>query len=403
MPNRALEAWFRLLSRGKLVSIGFADFQKRTGLELEGEGGELREELPPIQRWLNRILALPIGIQNAVFDEFLGLVEARVAKARDAGTLDLGVETIAVETLEIVSEKLLRTDKSGATTRLLEVAITRKRRVRSLDEIDARRAWDLGAQPMRNAKSGLVALKVRQRSSLLDDGTSVRRFALIRPARIDHIDEAALVESNWGEIGDAAFATEWKREARETATRLEEDTLFIATGLLLPVWRKIPARMLSVVRIASADGRAILGRVVDAGDLGAICEGLGIDGPKLTPQAIVAAAKGGARVPVNGLDALVFKTSRVASAQRLELVGAPCGTIVLVQTARLLHRDHRLQDAAVRARSSCGSTACSDRCDDGRAIGGGSLMLLTSASSHYQLICSQRRRGAAPPGGEGEG
>ena len=70
---------------------------------------------------------------------------------------------------EIVSEKLLRTDKSGATTRLLEVAITRKRRVRSLDEIDARRAWDTGAQPMRNTKSGLVALRVRQRSSLLDD------------------------------------------------------------------------------------------------------------------------------------------------------------------------------------------------------------------------------------------
>ena len=65
---------------------------------------------------------------------------------------------------------------------VLEVAITRKRRVRSLDEIDARRVWDLSAQPMRNAKSGLVALRVRQRSSLLDDGTSGRRFALMSSA-----------------------------------------------------------------------------------------------------------------------------------------------------------------------------------------------------------------------------
>ena len=72
---------------------------------------------------------------------------------------------------------------------------------------------------------------------------------------------------------------------------------------------------------------AILGRVVDAGDLGAICEGLGIDAPSLTPQAIVAAAKGGARVPVHGLDALVIKTSRVAGAQRLELVGAPAARL----------------------------------------------------------------------------
>ena len=99
----ALEAWFRLLHRGKLKSASFDDFQKRTGLELEGEGGELRMELPPTQRWLNRILALPIAVQNAVFDEFMGLVEQRVAVAREAGTLDLGVETIVVESLEVVS------------------------------------------------------------------------------------------------------------------------------------------------------------------------------------------------------------------------------------------------------------------------------------------------------------
>ena len=319
----ALEAWFRLLHRGKLQSATFSDFQKRTGLELEGQGGELREELPPIQRWLNRILALPIAMQNAVFDEFLGLVEQRIAKARDAGTLDLGVETVPVESLTIVSEKLLRTDKGGATTRLLEVAITRKRRVRSLDNIEDRRGWDTSAVPMKNEKSGKVALQCRQRDSLLDDGTSVRRYTLIRPSRIDHIDEATLDESNWADIADSAFAELWAVEAAEARASLEEDTLFVATGLLLPVWRKIPAKMLSVVRIAAADGRSILGRVVDAGDLGTLCEGLGIDIPKLTPHAIITSARGGARVTVNGIDTVVVKSSRVAGQQRLEVVGAP--------------------------------------------------------------------------------
>uniref|UniRef100_UPI0038F6EF2F hypothetical protein n=1 Tax=Streptomyces galilaeus TaxID=33899 RepID=UPI0038F6EF2F len=72
------------------------------------------------------ILALPIALQNAIFDEFLGLVEARVDAARAAGTLDLGVETIAVERYEIVSDTLLRTDTiSGATTHLLELEIAR--------------------------------------------------------------------------------------------------------------------------------------------------------------------------------------------------------------------------------------------------------------------------------------
>ena len=319
----ALEAWFRLLSLGKLKSTTFEDFQKRTGLELEDkDGGGLKEELPPIQRWLNRILALPIHIQNAVFDEFLGLVEARVGKARDAGTLDLGVETIAVETLEVASERLLRTDKSGATTTLLELRITRKRHVRSIDDVYDRRSWDEQAQPMRNSKSGLVALRVRQRDTLLDDGNAVRRFALIRPARTDHIDEAALDESNWEQVDDAVFERLWTAEASQALTTLAEDTIYVATGLLLPVWRKIPAKMLSVVRIASADGRAVLGRVVDASDLGTLCEGMGIDAPAMTPATLIEAARGGGKPSVHGLDTLTLKTSRVAGAQRLELVGA---------------------------------------------------------------------------------
>jgi P-loop containing NTP hydrolase pore-1/C-terminal domain on Strawberry notch homologue len=318
----ALEAWFRLLHRGKLKSVSFLDFQKRTGLELEGEAGELRMELPPIQRWLNRILALPIAMQNAVFDEFLGLVEQRVAKARDAGTLDLGVETIAVESLEIVSERILRTDRGGATTKLAELAITRKRKVRDFGYTESRRDWDTSAVPMKNAKSGKVALRVRQRDSLLDDGTTIQRFQLIRPSRIDHIDADALAESNWAKIDENAFARLWSAEAEDARHALDEDTLFIATGLLLPVWRKIPARMLSVVRIAAADGRSILGRVVDAGDMAALAEGMGLAAPSLSPQAMIASARSGGRIPVSGLDQLTLKTSRVAGAQRLEIIGA---------------------------------------------------------------------------------
>ena len=55
----------RLVDEGLLE----VDFQRLTGLNLEGEGGGLTEELPTIQRWLNRILALRIGLQNAIFDE----------------------------------------------------------------------------------------------------------------------------------------------------------------------------------------------------------------------------------------------------------------------------------------------------------------------------------------------
>jgi hypothetical protein len=117
--KESLETWFRLLADGKLRSTTLGEFQTLTGLELEGEGGGLKEELPPIQRWLNRILALRIALQNAIFDEYLGLIEARIEAAREAGTLDLGVESINAERITILDRTVIRRDQtSGAETEI---------------------------------------------------------------------------------------------------------------------------------------------------------------------------------------------------------------------------------------------------------------------------------------------
>ena len=132
----ALVSWFHLLDDGKLKSTTMADFCARTGLELQASDGVLKEELPPIQRWLNRLLALPIGLQNTIFDEFLALVETRVAAAREAGTLDIGVETITADTARVIDDTLLRTDPlSGATSHLLTIEIARRKNPVSLERI----------------------------------------------------------------------------------------------------------------------------------------------------------------------------------------------------------------------------------------------------------------------------
>jgi hypothetical protein len=87
--KEALTRWFGLLFTGKLEAVSLARFQELSGLTIEAPDGAMVDDLPTIQRWLNRILALPIDLQNTIFDEFLGLVEARVDAARQAGTLDL--------------------------------------------------------------------------------------------------------------------------------------------------------------------------------------------------------------------------------------------------------------------------------------------------------------------------
>ncbi len=125
----ALSRWFHLLYDGKLEAATFADFVRQTGLRLERPEGGLTDNLPTIQRWLNRVLALPIAMQNGIFEEYLALIEARIEAAREAGTLDLGLETTKVDKCRVIADQLLRSDPvTGAETRLLSLEIERRLR-----------------------------------------------------------------------------------------------------------------------------------------------------------------------------------------------------------------------------------------------------------------------------------
>jgi hypothetical protein len=320
----ALAAWYRLLFAGKLSSIGFERFQELTGLRLEAEGGALREDLPPIQRWLNRILALRIEVQNAIFDEFLGLVEARVAAAREAGTLDLGVETLPVEEFKILEDKIVRTDpSSGATTHLLRLEVARRPRPMRLERVEALIASRPDAVPMVNARSGRAALRLDARSLTSDDGLPIARLELVRPLRRDYLQRDRLDETSWEPAGHERFARAWTAEAEEAEATLQRETLHLATGLLLPVWDKLPEEHVQVVRIAAADGRSLLGREIPAVFLGALGERLGLDiGVVVPPEELAKAVlRSGRPMKLRGPDELTLRRSLVGGAQRLELEG----------------------------------------------------------------------------------
>src|SRR3546814_18808057 len=77
--KEALHRWFGLLFTGKLEAVSLGRFQELTGLRIEAPDGSMVDDLPSIQRWLNRILALPIALQNSIFVVFMGLVAARIA------------------------------------------------------------------------------------------------------------------------------------------------------------------------------------------------------------------------------------------------------------------------------------------------------------------------------------
>ncbi|HEX8223759.1 MAG TPA: strawberry notch family protein [Allosphingosinicella sp.] len=320
----ALTDWYHLLFDGKLRSTTFGRFQRLTGLKLEGEGGSLREDLPPIQRWLNRLLALRIELQNAIFDEFLGLIERRVAAAREAGTLDLGVETIPVDSFDILDDRVVRTDpRSGATTHLLRIEIARRLRPMRLDRLNELRAARRDAVPMLNARSGKAALRIRARSLMSEDGLPVPRYELIRPLKHEYVPCGLLEETNWSEAPRDEFEHAWEAEVREADATLRRQTLHLATGLLLPVWDKLPDDQVQVSRIASADGRSLLGREITAAALGELGSKLGLElAIELPPDELAPTVlRTGRPLPLSGPEPLTLRRSLVNGSQRLELAG----------------------------------------------------------------------------------
>jgi predicted RNA methylase len=320
----ALLSWYRLLHAGKLTAISLGAFEEATGLRLEAEGGGLREDLPPIQRWLNRLLALRIAMQNAIFDEFAGLIEARVAAAREAGTLDLGVETIAVEQVAVRSDRILRTDPaSGATTHLLQLELARRPRPLVLERVLAVRSTCRDAAPMINTRSGRAALRMPARSLLTDDGRAIARYQLLRPLDHQYLHCEALTETSWVPAGDETFARAWRDEAEAAAATMRHQTEHLATGLLLSVWDKLSEEHVQVVRITSADGRTLLGREVAPSDIARLGERLGLEialglDPADLARSVITS---GRPLPVAAAEPLTLKRALVGGEQRLELAG----------------------------------------------------------------------------------
>jgi hypothetical protein len=320
----ALVSWYHLLFTGKLSSVSLGRFQELTGLKLEGEDGLLRDDLPPIQRWLNRLLALRIALQNAIFEEFIGLVEGRVAAAREAGTLDLGVETVRVDAFELLDDRVVRTDPgSGATTHLLRLELLRRVRPMSLERLLELHRERIDAVPMLNSRSGKPALRINARSLMSEEGLPIARFELIRPVKREHLPCDRLDETSWEAATEAAFAEAWRAELREAESAPRRETLHLATGLLLPVWDKLPDDHVQVIRIAADDGRSLLGREIPAASLPDLGSKLGLEvSLDLPPDALAATVlRTGKPLPFRGVEALVLKRSLVNSAQRLEITG----------------------------------------------------------------------------------
>jgi hypothetical protein len=256
----ALRQLYLLIVRGKIEGCSLERFESATGLKLLDDMG-IKDELPPITTFLNRLLALTIELQGILFTAFEQLLDAKVQGAIASGVYDVGLETLVAESFIVTQRTTIYTHPTtGAETRLLTIAERRRNRPLPLTEALVH-TESHGGKLLVNGKSGRAAVQVPAPSLMLDDGEIDARVKLIRPMEQHHASVKMMDESHWEEADQQTFEQLWTREC-DAVPKYENATLHIVAGLLLPVWKRLPHESTRVYRLQTDDGERIIGRRV---------------------------------------------------------------------------------------------------------------------------------------------
>jgi hypothetical protein len=311
----ALRQLYLLLVRGKVEGCSLQGFEDATGLKLIDANG-IKDELPPITTFLNRLLALTIDLQNVLFAAFEQLLSARIEGAIASGTYDAGLETLLAESFVVADRRVIYTHPgTGAETRLLTIIERRRNRPVTLDEaLD--RLSDSSGVLLVNERSGRAAVQVPAPSFMLDDGEIERRVRLIRPMEHNSLPLKMMTESHWAEADRERFGTAWQAELAEVP-EFTDSTIHVVAGLLLPIWKRLPNESTRVYRLQTDAGERVIGRKVSAAWVANV---LAAAAPKMASDAAFAALMEGRTVLDLSKD-LQLRRVRVMGAYRIELSG----------------------------------------------------------------------------------
>jgi predicted RNA methylase len=318
----ALRQLYLLLYAGKVEDCSLQAFEDATGLRLTDGDGSLREDLPPITTFLNRLLALTIDLQNTLFGVFEDLLRGKIEGAITSGSYDLGVETVTAESLIVGDRRTLYVHpQSGAETSVFTIIRRDRNRPLTLDEA-LERADDPRTMLLLNSQSGRAAVQVPAPSLMHDDGAVERRVRLLRPMERPAIALSDLAHTHWQEAERGEFARAWQAEIA-ALPEFTDSELHIVTGLLLPIWKRLPHESARVYRLQTDDGERIIGRLVSPAW---VAQAVETETSTLSPADAFAAVLDG-RTVLQLQDGLELRRARVMADFRIELRGFSDGMV----------------------------------------------------------------------------
>lgn len=260
LAQQAYRSWCFLLAQGNSC-IGVRRFEELTGLRIVSDDGQVLADTCKLTRWLNRLLALPVDLQNAIFNEFYSLLEAATDVAREQGTLDREIEAITADSIFLQERHELPADTHGFLPAYVSVYKTRTTpapiafsALPSGGEVAGRFRCKQTGQPVLACQPRLAASPNGSPYTLVTCYTAKSIFyAALDNLQIQYtaIDDEGTFKALWAQALGAKPLTVIK-------------LIYVLHGACLHLWRSLPAAGLRVRRITDNGGETVIGRLMEA-------------------------------------------------------------------------------------------------------------------------------------------
>jgi predicted RNA methylase len=316
----ALYELFKQIFQGRFYEVPLGKFEQMTGLSLTSHEGGMKIDLPPLRQFLNRLLALTIGMQNVIFERFELLLSQQIETAIANGVFEIGVETLRADRFTVEScESVYTHPATGSVTNYLKIERVQRNNIKTAEEMLEFAAKYQG-QLMVNEKSNNTAVSIPTHSFFDSEGGVVPRVLLVRPQKETRVPVDKLESSTWKQVSADAFVVAWSKEVSELP-KFTTDYLHLVTGILLPIWKMLPQKNNRVYRLQTSSGEKILGRVISAENIRAVAEQLGMKNKLLSPQELVSLVLN-ERYSEQLPGGVTLRSSYIAGERRIELVDA---------------------------------------------------------------------------------
>ncbi|MGN0179884.1 MAG: strawberry notch C-terminal domain-containing protein, partial [Monoglobaceae bacterium] len=275
-------------------------------------------ELREVNKFLNRILSLESSEQNIVFDGYSQRLQDATEKAMLAGTLDKGLENYKADRITLNEVKDIREDeRSGAKTKYYSLTAEHKIKPVKFEDLQTESKSFVGF--FKNRNTGNVRAVMRTSSTTDQYGNVTDNFKLVGQVKNEYIPQNRFY-SNWVEVKPEEAEKLWNEELSKLPEYRKEN-LHLISGVVLPVWDKLPTENVRIYRVLTSDGEMLIGRVVSENIIDETLRRLGSSRTKekIATKDLVTGIKNGNTVHLENNWKIVQR--KVSGENRIELVG----------------------------------------------------------------------------------